>query len=168
VATFDVVSPEGDYIVRVVGLQTGISTGQQTRGATHWELKLLMEGAGNHLFDLLIDHEKTQRRLDTFLKCMAVELTVGQAYDFDPGAAASQGVPHINVIGRRGWARVIIDEYQGRKRNKIGFYYTDRPKLPGVQIEPQPVHRRNEHGSGLSKPTFSTPAPAADEDDIPF
>jgi hypothetical protein len=39
----------------------------------------------------------------------------------------------------RGWARVYIDEYQGKKKNKVHFWYTDKEKFPRSIPAPQPV-----------------------------
>jgi hypothetical protein len=158
-----VVLPPGDYTFEVVGMESGIQTGTgKTAGSPFWELKLSIEKRdGAMVFERLIDHPTCNFKIDTFLKCTGAAPAHGVAFDFQQDAAESAGILWIDPVGLRGWCHLIEDEFTPKgatkpiKKNKVGSFLTDRPKLARVQ-KAEPV---------------ATPAPAADElpeDEIPF
>lgn len=132
---------EGDYIFCVVDFGCKISTGAKTRGADQFELEIEIEPKGSMVFETLTDHESCLWKIDTFLKSAGVTLAKGEAYEFREDTAKEKGVCWINPLGLRGWCRVIEDSYTKPgttnpiKKNKIGTFYTDRPKLPARVIE---------------------------------
>lgn len=156
-----VVHPDGDYVLRVVGCDSKISTGEKTAGSPQWDLKVVVEGvAGNgHVFESLIDHETSAWKIDTFLKSTNSVPPKGAAFDFNEDAANAAGILFIDPIGLRGWAHLVVDEWKGKKRNKIGVWLTNKPKLPRATPEPKP--------QPASAPA-SAPATTSDDDDIPF
>lgn len=131
--------PEGDYVVAIVSVESGVSNGANTAGSPTYHVKYSVEGRGANVFDHLIDHPKTQRRLDTFIKSMGLDTTleVGEGWDIDPSLARTNGTKFIDPIGARGWVRLQKDEYNGKVRNKIAYYYTDKARLTPLPAPPQ-------------------------------
>ena len=163
-----VLHPEGDYHFTVTGLETGIQSGSgKTVGSPFWELKLAID-KGGVVYEKLIDHPTCDWKIDTFLKCTNAAPPVGVAFEFDADAAASAGIHWIDPIGLRGTCRLIVEEYtkQGttekRKINRVGTFYTDKPKLPRA---PKP-----ETQQPATDPSH-VPPPAADphsDEGLPF
>ena len=155
-----VLLPAGDYVFRVTALETGLQTGTgKTAGSPFWELTLEIEDKGAKVFERLIDHETCNWKIDTFLKSTGAAPPVGTAFEFSQEAAESSGCLWIDPIGLRGWCHLIVDSYQKTgakettKRNKVGTFLTDRPKLPRIAAaEPE---------------TPAEPA-AVDDDGLPF
>lgn len=144
-----ILHPPGDYIFRVVGMESGIQTGSgKTAGSPYWELKLSIEGKGGVVFERLIDHPSCGWKIDTFLKSTGAAPPPGTPFEFEADTAESAGCLWINPIGLRGHAHLIVDEYQKTgstekmKRNKVGAFLTDKPKLPRhvePKSEPEPA-----------------------------
>lgn len=133
--TFELL-PDGDYIVEVAKAELGISNGAKTRGSEQLELTLRSEPHGITLYETLIFHESVDWKIDNFIKCMNLCAVKGQDIELTPE----------NILGVRGWITVGTEEYQGKKRNRIKVWITNKPKLP-----------RN------------TPAiPRTEDDDVPF
>ncbi len=155
-----VLLPAGDYVFRVVEMESGIQDKGKTAGSPFWELKLQIEGKDAIVFERLIDHRDTDWKIDTFLKSSGAAPAKGHAFEFDQQAAAAADCLWINPVGLRGWCKLEVDEYTkpgtttATKKNKVAVFYTDRPKLPRHQeMAPEPV----------SAPSVE----AADEIDIP-
>lgn len=165
-----ILHPPGDYKFRVVGMESGIQTGTgKTVGSPYWELKLAIEEKGGVVFERLIDHPSSNWKIDTFLKCTAAAPPTGTPFEFEQQAAEAAGVLWVNPVGLRGWAHLVVDEYtpngstEKRKRNKVGTFYTDKPKLPRAEI---PATEQ------APPPASVAAAPAAagelTDDEIPF
>lgn len=158
-----VLHPPGDYVFQVTGIETGIQGGTgTTAGSPYWELKLAIEGNGGVVFERLIDHPSCNWKIDTFLKCTGAAPKPGASFEFDEDAAAASGCLYINPIGLRGHCHLIVDEFQKagstekRKKNKVGTFHTDKPKLPRAE-SPTPAPA-----------PAAAPATTAETDDIPF
>lgn len=149
--------PEGDYVFRVIGFEVGISKGGKTAGSDTYEVEVIFEGTGGRCWENLIDHPLTDWKIDTFLKSANVSLKAGTGFEFTAERARSNGVPFVNPYGLRGHCRVAVDEYNGKKRNKISIFYTDKPKLARHIPDPD---------AAAQGPAVEVPA--VDEDDIPF
>lgn len=153
------VQPEGDYILRVIGFEIGISKRGNTAGSENYEIEFQIETKSGRVWETLIDHELTAWKIDLFLKSADVALAKGEAFEFDKERAKANRVTYVNPWGLRCWARLIVDDYNGKKRNKVSVFYTDKQKLAPVRpVEAEPA----------AVPA-GAPAVAADnEDDIPF
>lgn len=129
--------PEGDYKFTVVDFAIGLSSGGKTSGSEKYEVKYEVEKGKEKsiTYDTLIDHELCAWKLDTFLKCSGVRLAKGERFTFRKDEAESQNIRWINPLGLRGWFKLFVDEYQGKKRNKVSMYYTDKEKLAQVVVE---------------------------------
>ena len=160
--------PEGDYKFTVVQFDEGISSGAATAGSTMYKLKLeialIKPGTrGPTVYENLIDNSKTAWKIDTFLKSAGIKIPKGTSFEFDKSAAAMKGVAHVNPYGLRGWCRLLVDDYQGKKKNKVAMFYTDKEKLARDTsvAPPAPVP--------FSEPE-ADPAPVTgiDDEDVPF
>jgi len=156
------VAPEGDYILRVTGFERSISKGGKTAGADLYEAELTIERPeGGRVWEGLIDHDLTSWKIDCFVKCMGIVLPKGAGFEFNKLDADENGVTHVDPIGLRGWAKLIIEEYQSKKtnkvekKNKVAIFYTDKPKLAPVRPAPAPAAAPSVAG-------------ADDDDSIPF
>lgn len=150
------VAPEGDYILRVTGFESGISSGGKTAGADKYEVEISIERPeGGRVWENLIDHDLTAWKIDCFIKCMGVVIPKGAGFEFDAEKAAQHGVTYVDPFGLRGWGKLIVEEYQGKKRNKVAIFYTDKPKLAPVRPAPAPAAAPSVAG-------------ADDDSDVPF
>lgn len=128
--------PEGDYVVRVIEFDIGLSKGSKTAGCDQYEVKVEVEGHKCRLYEVLIDHPSCAWKIDLFLKCMGVKIEKGKAFEFDYAKAQRAGITYVDPYGLRGHVRIVVEEPRepGRKRrNKVAVWYTDRPKLDPVR-----------------------------------
>ena len=163
-----VLLPVGDYQFEVTGMESGLQTGSgKTAGSPYWEMKLSIIGKGATVFERLIDHPVCDFKIDTFLRSTGAAPPLGQAFEFMETAAAESGCAWIDPIGLRGWCHLIVDDYTPagekvpRKKNKVGAFLTDRPKIaraPKPEPEPAPA----------AAPEAAPGATAETEDDMPF
>ena len=112
---------EGDYVFEVDTCVAGISQGRSTAGSETLDLRLRLftgEQPVGACYETLVDHEKTRWKLNAFIKCTG--------YTSVPGEVNL--IPE-NIVGLRGHCHVYVDEYNGKKRNKVATFYTDRPRL---------------------------------------
>lgn len=126
---------DGDYVLRVIGFEIGMSNGERTRGSEKYTINFEVEGKGTEIYDYLIDNPKTSWRIDTFLKSCGIKLPKGTEFTFNQEEAKSKNIQWIDLLGLRCHAKVYIDKYIGGdgkeyKTNKIALYYTDKPALP--------------------------------------
>ncbi|MEL0098700.1 MAG: hypothetical protein VW907_04015 [Opitutae bacterium] len=120
----DCVDP-GDYIVRVIEAEAGISNGAKTRGHDTLKLKLKEENSGATFFEVLTFHESCDFKIDTFIRSTGIKAEEGKEIELNPP----------DLVGLRGWVSLRIDEYNGRKGNKVAIWLTDREKLDRVEPE---------------------------------
>jgi hypothetical protein len=135
-----IVHPPGDYVFRVVAMESGIQTGNgKTAGSPYWELKLAIEQKGGVIFERLIDHPSCSWKIDTFLKCTGAAPEVDAPFEFEVDAAQAAGCVWINPVGLRGHCHLIVDEYtptgktEKQRRNKVATFHTDKPKLSRLE-----------------------------------
>lgn len=165
--------PPGDYIFTVIGHEKKLVSSGASAGADMDALYLEIIGvkkATSTLFDNLIDTAKAGWKYDVLLKSAGVKVTKGQSFTLTDDAAVGPFINadgQINPLGLRGWCMIGEDTYNGKKKNIIACYYTDRAKLAPVKIEPEPG--TDDAAFGQQPP----PAPVAGDepqprDDIPF
>lgn len=152
--------PPGDYIFTVIGLEKKLVSSGKCAGSSMDALKLEIRhpktGATSTLFDNLIDHEKTAWKYDVFLKSAGIKIAKGQAFELHPDPRIVGG---INPFGLRGWCAIRESEFNGKKKNEVVCYYTDREKLPPVKIEVEG------DGQAADDAAFGKPV---ESDDVPF
>ena len=124
----------GDYEVEVVdAIETLSKSGHEMI-----ELKL-KTSAGSYLYDFLVFIPSAFWKIDSFRAATGEEVTPEQDVE----------ITADHVVGRSGAARLVVEEYNGKKRNKVAAWLTGTAK-PATQ-------------------TRSAPQPQSDEDDnIPF
>lgn len=138
--------PEGDYVFWVAGLECKISNGKKTCGCDQFALELRIEPTNKPVYETLTDHPSCSWKIDTFLKSAGVRLAKGEAYDFREEVARASGVKFVNPLGLRGWCHLIEDTLPPKPDrkpltiNKVGVFYTDKPKL-----EPKAVEGKDEN-----------------------
>jgi hypothetical protein len=118
----DYVEP-GDYEVEVVDAIETISKG----GHEMIELKL-KTSAGSYLYDFLVFIPTAFWKIDAF------RAATGEVVEPDQDVEISAD----HVIGRTGTARLTVEEYNGKKRNKVVAWIIGDAK-PVTQ--PQPARR---------------------------
>jgi hypothetical protein len=121
----DFVEP-GDYEVEVVNAIETTSKG----GHDMIELNL-KTSAGSYLYDFLVFIPTAFWKIDSF------RAATGEVVEPDQDVELTAD----HVIGRTGTARLIVEEYNGKKRNKVAAWIIGAEK-PAAQ--PQPA-RRNEN-----------------------
>ena len=129
--------PNGDYLVTVIEASETLSKA----GDDMIKLKLEVEGHGVHLYDYLVATEASFWKIDTFRKAIGDRVVEGEEVELTAAA----------LEGRQGHARLRIEEYQGKKSNKVELWITDR--VP------------------TSTPKTTPPAPAQaqpEDEDVPF
>ncbi len=112
----------GDYRVEVVDAVETTSK----RGHEMIELKLRTE-AGSFLYDFLVFTETAYWKIDAFRAATGEEV-----------ADEDEVTIHADdLIGRRGRVRLVVEEFEGRKRNKVAAWLAadsredeDDEKLP--------------------------------------
>ena len=100
------------------------------------ELKLRIQPSGAILFDHLVFMDTAFWKIDAFRA--ATGETVGADQEVEIRAD--------DLIGRTGRAKLIVEEFKGRKRNKVGAWLLPTPASA-------PLH---------------TATPSANPDEIPF
>jgi hypothetical protein len=105
----DFVEP-GDYTVEVIHAEETVSQ----KGHDMIELKLRVEPSGAILFDHLVFMPNSFWKIDAFRVATGEEVTP----DEDVEVIAD------DMIGRTGRVRLMVEEYKGRKRNKVAAWLT--------------------------------------------
>ena len=99
----------GDYEVEVVDAIETISKG----GHEMIELKL-KTSAGSYLYDFLVFIPSAFWKIDAFRAATGESVTPEQDVE----------IVADDLIGRTGKARLTVEEYNGRKRNKVAAWLT--------------------------------------------
>ena len=110
----DFVEP-GDYTVEVVGAEESIS---QKSHNEKIELKLKVEPSGAILYDNLVFTANAFWKIDAFRA--ATGETVAPDEDVE--------IVADDLIGRKGRVRLVVEEYNGKKHNKVGAWLVPLPK----------------------------------------
>lgn len=134
-------APEGDYVLRVVEFECGLSKGAKTAGSDEYSVTFLIESKGSRFFESLIDHDSCAWKIDLFLKAAGVQLAKGESFEFRKDKAEYHGIRWVDPIGLRLWAKVKVEPSKKdptKKYNKVAVFYTDKPKLPRY-VDPDPM-----------------------------
>jgi hypothetical protein len=114
--------PAGDYLLTVLEAAETVSQ----NGTEMIKLKLEVEGHGVRLFDYLVASESSYWKIDTFRKAIGEAVTQGEEVEL---VAA-------NLEGRQGYARLRIEDYQGKRNNKVDMWLTKRPATRPASPKP--------------------------------
>ncbi len=135
----DFVDP-GDYQVEVTDAVETISKG----GHEMIELKL-KTSAGSYLYDFLVFIPNAFWKIDSFRAATGEEVTPEDDVE----------ITADDLIGRTGTARLIVEEYNGKKRNKVAAWLTRKAGRTPAKATPS------------AKPAAQS-QPNDTDDDIPF
>ena len=109
--------PNGDYLVTVIEASETFSKA----GDEMIKLKLEVEEHGVRLYDYLVATESSFWKIVTFRKAIGEAVVEGEEVELSAS----------DLEGRQGYARLMVEEYQGKKNNKVEMWLTDRaPKAP--------------------------------------
>jgi hypothetical protein len=111
----------GDYEVEVVNaIETMSKSGHEMI-----ELKL-KTSAGSYLYDFLVFIPTAFWKIDSFRAATGESVAAEQEVEITPD----------DLIGRTGRARLALEEYNGRKRNKVVAWLTDNSNQKGANHDP--------------------------------
>ena len=127
----DFVEP-GEYTLEVLNAEEAVSQ----KGSDMIELKLRIQPSGAILFDHLVFMDTAFWKIDAFRAATGEHV----------GADQEVEIRADDLIGRTGRAKLIVEEFKGRKRNKVGAWLLPTPGSA-------PLH---------------TATPSANPDEIPF
>jgi hypothetical protein len=111
----DFVDP-GEYQVEVVNAEETVSQ----KGHDMIELKLRVQPSGASLFDHLVFTETSFWKIDAFRAATGENVLSGEEVEIHAD----------DLIGRTGRARLIVEEFSGRKRNKVAAWIAPQPVAP--------------------------------------
>ena len=106
----DFVEP-GDHQVEVIDAVETVSKG----GHEMIELKLRTE-AGSYLYDFLVFTPNAFWKIDAFRAATGEQVTPDEETE----------ITGDDLIGRTGTARLTVEEYNGKKRNKVAAWLTPK------------------------------------------
>ena len=125
----------GDYSVEILNAEESISK----QGNDMIELKLKIEPSGALCFDNLVFTPNAFWKIDAFRASTGEKVLPDEEVTIDCDA----------LIGRTGRARLVVEEYNGRKRNKVTGW-----------IVPSPVASNQTQAASTTE--------GGDDDNIPF
>jgi hypothetical protein len=132
----------GDYEVEVVDAVESLSKS----GREMIELKL-KTSAGSYLYDFLVFIPNAFWKIDSFRAATGEHVTPDEETE----------ITADDLIGRTGTVRLTIEEYNGKKRNKVVAWLTPKPgRMPGAKSTP------------AAKPATQSQPKSIEDDDIPF
>ena len=134
----DFVEP-GEYTVEVVNAEETVSQ----KGSDMIELKLRVQPSGATMFDHLVFMETAFWKIDAFRAATGESVTPDEEVDIHAD----------DLIGRTGRARLTVEEFNGRKRNKIAAWLPPKPAA---------------FAAAAPTATATAAAKPKDDDNIPF
>ena len=111
----DFVEP-GEYTVEVINAEETVSQ----KGSDMIELKLRVQPSGATMFDHLVFMESAFWKIDSFRAATGETVTPEEEVEIHAD----------DLIGRTGRARLTVEEFNGRKRNKIAAWLPPKPTAP--------------------------------------
>jgi hypothetical protein len=108
----DYVEP-GEYSVEVLNAEETVSQ----KGSDMIELKLRAQPSGATFFDHLVFMETAFWKIDAFRAATGENVAPDQEVE----------IRADDLIGRTGRVRLIVEEFNGRKRNKVAAWLAPKP-----------------------------------------
>jgi hypothetical protein len=119
----DYVEP-GEYTIEIINAEESISK----KGNPMIELKLRIQPSGTICFDNLVFAETAFWKIDTFRLATGEVITPDEEVDIEPD----------DLIGRTARVRLLVDEYNGRKRNKVAAWLPPTTDQKGGKSDGNP------------------------------
>lgn len=117
----DYVEP-GEYTVEVINAEE--TTSQKGNEQIELKLKVLPDGAV--LFDHLVFAEKCFWKIDAFRAATGENVTAGEEVEIHAD----------RLIGRTGRVKLAVEEFSGRKRNKVAAWLLPKPANAALATKP--------------------------------
>lgn len=115
--------PAGDYTVEILNAEESVSK----QGNDLIELKLRIEPSGAICFDNLVFTQNAFWKIDAFRAATGEKVVPDEEVNIECD----------DLIGRTGRARLVVEEYNGRRRNKVaGWLLPARSSEKGSDGEP--------------------------------
>ena len=125
----DYVEP-GEYTVEVLNAEETVSQ----KGSDMIELKLRVQPSGATLFDHLVFMETAFWKIDAFRAATGENVAPDQEVE----------IRADDLIGRTGRVRLIVEEFNGRKRNKVAAWLAPMPANAALtNANPKPKNDDN-------------------------
>lgn len=138
--------PGGDYLITVIEATETIA---KESGAEMIKLKLEVEEHGVRFFDYLVATESSFWKIDTFRKAIGEKVIEGEEVELFAD----------DLLGRQAYATLRVEEFDGRKNNKIDAW------LSNGNVPPH----SSKGSSSRSAPVKSAiRAQSTEDDDVPF
>ena len=131
----------GDYEVEVVDAVESLSKS----GREMIELKL-KTSAGSYLSDFLVFIPNASWKIDSFRAATGEAVTPDEETE----------IVADDLVGRTGTARLVVEEYNGKKRNKVVAWLSPKPGRMPAKATP------------AAKPATQPQPQSTEDDDIPF
>ena len=112
--------PAGEYSVEVINAEETVSQ----KGHDMIELKLRVEPDGPVFYDHLVFTESSFWKIDVFRAAIGESVIANEEIE----------IVADDLIGRQGRARLVIEEYNGRKHNKVGSWLVPAPVNKGKGV----------------------------------
>ena len=125
----DYVEP-GEYTAEVLNAEETVSQ----KGSDMIELKLRVQPSGATLFDHLVFMETAFWKIDAFRAATGENVAPDQEVE----------IRADDLIGRTGRARLVVEEFNGRKRNKVAAWLAPMPANAALTVaNPKPKNDDN-------------------------
>jgi hypothetical protein len=109
----------GDYEIEVKSVEFGFS--QAGNEKADLQLNVLAHD-GKIIYDTLTFTERAFWRIDQALKSLGIAQAKGDAFE----------ISEELLVGKRGWVSLVIEEWNEKKRNKVGEWLADAPSSGGA------------------------------------
>jgi hypothetical protein len=114
----------GEYSVEITGAEETVSKNKNDM----IELRLKVAPDGVVLFDHLVFADSSFWKIDAFRASIGEKVVPGEEID----------IVADDLIGRTGKVRLIVEDYQGRKRNKVAAWIVPQTAEKGGQPGERP------------------------------
>jgi hypothetical protein len=114
----------GEYSVEITGAEETVSKNKNDM----IELRLKVAPDGVVLFDHLVFADSSFWKIDAFRASIGEKVVPGEEID----------IVADDLIGRTGKVRLIVEDYQGRKRNKVAAWIVPQTAEKGGQQGERP------------------------------
>ena len=116
---------------------------EKVSGNSNDMIELCLEvGEGTKVYDHLVFARSSYWKIDAFRDCIGESIGSGK-----------RSLDASDCVGKRGRVRLILEQFEGRTRNKVGEYL--------------PPERRTKEATQIPKPPGGS-ASTKEPDDIPF
>ncbi len=148
----------GEYDLRIIDAKESQSKGGDAMLEVVFRAQLADGSDGPKIFEYLVFIEKMMWKIDNFLAACGKHPGQGKNFDLYPSL----------MFGWTCRARLKVEEYNGKQRNKVEEYIID-PETVGVNPDSGSARTENKsHRSIVRQEVNKWPPDNGDEDQVPF